>query len=347
MEDVMESKSLASLPDPDYKNHPAYGRCFGQPSLLERTLALLKFLPYFSAYLVYGFSNYRDRRKRLSSRYSVTDASPLLLSLIRDGVTALRLEQDDKRIVHQHLTPFIKSLSIKHQNRIKRAQVPWKTFIDKGFKAAYFAHENNRLHGDLYVPERDVPELFASLRSILKSNGVIDAADQYLGRSVDVQFLRLTVRDAKYFHRTKKIRDVDFNPAARHLHIDHMWTVKCILYLSHVEPQNGPFCYCIGSHKLHIGWIESIVRRANDRAMLSSLKPRWRRLFSALPTTFQKKAKFGNDLIKGSPKVKHLMMSERCFISRDGDLVVFDDKGAHRGGLVQHGTRWALQIRLG
>jgi hypothetical protein len=92
--------------------------------------------------------------------------------------------------------------------------------------------------------------------------------------------------------------------------------------------------------------MESIVRRANDRAMLSSLKPRFRRLFSALPPTFQKKAKFGNDLIKDSPKVKQLMMSERCFVSSDGDLVVFDDKGAHRGGLVQQGTRWALQIRL-
>jgi hypothetical protein len=89
------------------------------------------------------------------------------------------------------------------------------------------------------------------------------------------------------------------------------------------------------------------VRRANDRALLSSPLLKWRRLFSALPVKFQKKARFGNDLLENSEEVSRLIEIEKCFTSQDGDLIVFDDKGIHRGGLIDQGTRWTLQIRLG
>ena len=122
---------------------------------------------------------------------------------------------------------------------------------------------------------------------------------------------------------------------------------QAILYLSEVGPDNGPFCYCLGSNHVEIGWLEGAARRANDRIDLSSCAPESRRLFHALPRRLRRKAKFGNDLEGDHPQLGRLLASERRFTLADGDLILFDDRGIHRGGLVQAGERCMLQIRLG
>ena len=98
---------------------------------------------------------------------------------------------------------------------------------------------------------------------------------------------------------------------------------------------------------MRIGWLEGAARRANDRIDLSSCTPERRRLFHALPRRFRRKAKFGNDLESDHPALARLLASERRFTSADGDLILFDDRGIHRGGLVEAGERFMLQIRLG
>ena len=47
------------------------------------------------------------------------------------------------------------------------------------------------------------------------------------------------------------------------------------------------------------------------------------------------------------PELARLLASERRFTSADGDLILFDDRGIHRGGLVEAGERFMVQIRLG
>lgn len=344
----MQKGNIAGIPDPDYKKHPAYGRYFGAPTFADRMGALFKFVPYLSAYLFFSIIHRQNFRKPTHFPSQPSDFSPLAQSLIQDGVTAVRLNTQDKQTLNLQLDNLIESLRKKQMYWKKRTKIPWRTLLKYGYKCAYFSHENGRLRKDLYVREKEAPQLFASLRKTLRHHGVLDAANEYLGRPVDVQFLRLTLRDARRRSATNPFRDLeDFASRTSHMHIDHVWTVKCILYIGEVYEENGPFCYCTGSHKLNIGWLESQVRRANDRAMLSCIGPESRKRFAALPTIFQKKAKFGNDLIADSPEVKNLLEKERCFTSRDGDLIAFDDKGIHRGGLVDQGARWALQIRLG
>jgi hypothetical protein len=286
-------------------------------------------------------------RKHINDNPSHNTLSPLALTLKQHGVAAIKLSLLDKQIINQQLHELIEILRGKQKKpRKKKMQPIWRLLLSKGFKIAYFAHENQRLHRDLYVSEDEAPELFNSLRRILGHEGVLDGVGEYLGRSIDVQFLRLTLRDINCDGK-KPFADLKhISPRTSLMHIDHVWTVKCLLYLDEVKEQNGPFCYCLGSHKVHIGWLESQIRRANDRALLSSPLARWRRLFYALPVMFQKKAKFGNDLMENLPDVDKLLESEKCFTSHHGDLIVFDDKGIHRGGLVDEGSRWALQIRL-
>ena len=106
-----------------------------------------------------------------------------------------------------------------------------------------------------------------------------------------------------------------------------------------VGPENGPFCYCLGSNHVRIGWLEGAARRANDRIDLSSCTPERRRLFHALPKRLRRKAKFGNDLSRTIPRSRGSWRARRRFTSADGDLILFDDRGIHRGGLVEAGER--------
>ena len=76
------------------------------------------------------------------------------------------------------------------------------------------------------------------------------------------------------------------DPPAISMHVDHLWTTKAILYLSEVGADNGPFCYCLGSNHVQIGWLEGAARRANDRIDLSSCAPESRRLFTPCPGAY-------------------------------------------------------------
>lgn len=340
-------KRLARIPDPDYKKHLAYGAYFGTPSWLDRIRALVRFIPCLVAYSIFSIV----RRENLSNHVNIAlpsdMSSPLARTLKQDGVTAVRLSPQDKQIINQQLSGLIEKLRKKQNAWKKEDRSLWWLLLKKGFRIAYFAHENERLRKELYIAENEAPKLFNSLRQALIREGVLDGASEYLGKPLNVQFLRLTLKDTT-FDGKRPFEDLqNIAPRTSSMHVDHVWTVKCLLYLSEVKEENGPFCYCLGSHNLHIGWLESQVRRANDRASLSNNLVKWRRLFSALPTMFQKKAQFGNDLTEDSPEINELLESERIFTSREGDLIVFDDKGIHRGGLIDQGTRWALQIRLG
>lgn len=343
-----QKETVARIPNPDYLNHPAYGKCFGTPSMSDRIRALVRFIPCLAAYSLFSVIRWENFTKPVKKNTVPFELlSPLSRALKQDGVTAVSLDSQDKQIIKQQLSELIEKLRKKQIPSNKENLSLWRLLLKKGFRIAYFAHENERLKKELYVGENDAPELFFRLRQSLEQAGVLNAASEYLGRSVDVQFLRLTLRDTKY-NGKKPFEDMTtLAPRTSQMHVDHVWTIKCLLYLSEVNEQNGPFCYCLGTHSVHIGWLESQIRRANDRASLSSSLPKWRRLFSALPVKFQKKARFGNDLTEGSGEVDRLLKIEKCFTSRDGDLIVFDDKGIHRGGLIDQGTRWALQIRLG
>jgi hypothetical protein len=200
---------------------------------------------------------------------------------------------------------------------------------------------------ELFIHEDDGPAVFDALRSALRNHGALEAASRYQGRPLDVTYLKLLINHAEDRWWRAPFADVGLaDPPAISMHVDHLWTAKAILYLTPVAAESGPFCYCLGSNHVRIGWLEGAARRANDRVELSSCTPDSRRLFHALPKRFRRKAKFGNDLERDHPELARLLASERRFTSADGDLILFDDRGIHRGGMVEAGERCMLQIRL-
>jgi hypothetical protein len=348
----MQADSGWRIPDPDYDRHPAYGRLFGRPRLMDRVTALARLLPHLGAYAAYDLlSRARDRRARTRG----SSGSPVFQALSRDGVAALRLSAAEMQAIQTALAPFIAALQSKLDDpgAVRGPPVPAPS-------ASVGSHHNSALsvlhkqlnprstENELFIHETDAPAVFAALRAAMRNQGALDAACRYHGRALDVTYLKLLINRAEDSWWRAPFADVGLgNPPAISMHVDHLWTTKAVLYLSHVGADNGPFCYCLGSNHVEIGWLEGAARRANDRIDLSSCAPDNRRRFHALPKRFRRKAKFGNDLESDHPQVGRLLASERRFTSADGDLILFDDRGIHRGGMVETGERYMLQIRLG
>jgi hypothetical protein len=348
----MQAEADWRIPDPDYDRHPAYGRLFGRPRLADRVAALARLLPHLGAYAAYDLLS--RARPRRAQRQAISGA-PVLDALSRDGATALRLATAGKQAIEQAIAPFITRLRGKLNDPAAGCASPALSA-----SAAAASRHNSALsalhkqlnprstENELFIHENDAPALFRALRDALRAQGALDAATRYQGRPLDVTYLKLLINHADDRWWRTPFADVGLvDPPAISMHVDHLWTTKAILYLSPVGADNGPFCYCLGSNHVRIGWFEGAARRANDRIDLSSCTPGSRRLFHALPKRFRRKAKFGNDLERDHPELPRLLASERRFTSADGDLILFDDRGIHRGGMVEAGERCMLQIRLG
>jgi hypothetical protein len=346
----MQADAVWRIPDPDYDRHPAYGGLFGRPRLSDRSAALLQLLPHLAGYAAWDLL---DRLRRALPRRAGAP-SPVLDALSRDGVTMLRLPADEMATIQAAIAPFAARLRAKVIDPAAASPAP-----STPAAAAPMRHNStlSALHkqlnpraadNELFIHEEDAPALFAALRAALRAMGVLDAASRYQGRPLDVTFLKLLFNRAEDVWWRSPFADLGLgDPAAVSMHVDHLWTTKAILYLTHVTESSGPFSYCLGSNHVRIGWLEGAARRANDRADLSSCKPEMRRLFHALPKPVRRKAKFGNDLESDNPALARLLATERRFTSADGDLILFDDRGIHRGGLVEAGERYMLQIRFG
>jgi hypothetical protein len=347
----MQAESDWRIPDPDYDRHPAYGRLFGRPRLADRVSALARLLPHLGAYAAYDLlSRARPRQARIRAG----SGSPVLEALSRDGVAALRLSGAEMQAIHAALAPFVAALRDKLSDPapLRTAFAPRSAFgpprHNSALSALHKQFNPRSTENELFIHEADAPAVFAALRAAMREQSALDAASRYQGRALDVTYLKLLINRAEDDWWRAPFADLGLgDPPAISMHVDHLWTTKAILYLSHVDLDNGPFCYCLGSNHVRIGWLEGAARRANDRIDLSSCAPENRRLFHALPKRFRRKAKFGNDLDHDHPQLGRLLASERGFISADGDLILFDDRGIHRGGMVEAGERCMLQIRLG
>ena len=88
-----------------------------------------------------------------------------------------------------------------------------------------------------------------------------------------------------------------------------------------------------------IRWIFSI-RKRGDKLRFSH------RQIMALPKEFRRKSHFGFDLLDDMPETDRYLQNEKSFCSSEGDLVLFDANGIHRGGIVKTERRVALSLLL-
>jgi hypothetical protein len=353
---------LSGLPDPDYRNHQAYGG-FRYPSLSLRLRASAR----FSAWFLFVFAKrilLFDRlpsmpeyegpiagdlgarlrvlrqylpplartlannlfRRSSAATLSTKDASTHYESLRANGIVPIRLPQEAMATIS------------------RQVEEPLSDLLRRREKAGQRSFEGNQL----WLNPRASEPLYRTISETLQRNGILDAASAYLGHKVSVKYLLLQVNENDDQYQYNKFADVGApDPATNYMHIDTSEeTLKCMFYLDKIDERNGPFGYVLGSNNLKVGWFEGLVRRANDRAGFSGYSRETRAEFMALPGRLRRKCTFGSDLLDSDSRTQMLADAEYRFVSRDGDVALFDNLGIHRGALVSKGQRRVLIATL-
>jgi hypothetical protein len=316
--------SLERIPQPDYANHPAYGRYFADLKWKDRADALGALLPQLKK-VSFDYLRWQYQKRKLAGAALPMAAKPeLLQELLEKGAIGVRLAAEDKAFFVDKTRPWLESLLEK------RAGLEKRRFRDNSIRL-------------------ESPELVAQADARLRKAGWIAIAENYMGVPLRVRRIYALVfgtGDTSFWKKKFEGASVTV-PETTYLHIDSTFgTFKFLVYLNEVTEENGPFCYVQGSHRFSRAPGELIIRKAMDRSSLDSVSLANRRKFYALPRFLQRKCAVGYDYLDEQPESRELLARERRFLSTDGDMILFDYDGLHRGGMVRSGERQILQIQL-
>ncbi|MEN3349171.1 MAG: hypothetical protein V7632_2806 [Bradyrhizobium sp.] len=351
---------LDHLPVVDYRTHKAYGQALARPGLGTRVAALKRFA--FGMMLIAGrrLADYehlprpKDKRRKLQwmLRHSPTylrlilsqrlrrlaagsayapktaSAKAILNTIEQDGIFAVQLSAAQLAAMADRLKPYFGEL----EQRLAGKSPEQRKF------------DETRLWID---PDKD-PEIYAWFNETMRATGIVEAASAYLKRQVVVSHIVPQINDPSDNFWANHFVDVGVEDSiCDYFHVDATYNLlKMIIYVNEVGEQNGPFSYVKGSHRAGRGFWDGMIRRANDYAELSWTKPGYRKLFFALPRALQRKGAFGADIPNDSRYVRPLLDNALRVTSANGDGVLFDPGGIHRGGMVQAGRRLAVGMML-
>jgi hypothetical protein len=353
---------IERVPEPDYANHPAYGRLFGKATFGSTVRAVGHLLPWIGLVLfkrillfdrlpappdydgpfaagigrrIAGIPRYvgcmvrghtANLRHLLIGGGAHTAESSRLHALRRDGAVGVLFAPGEMDAIRGEVAGTLAELYKRRDASAAR------TF------------EGNQS----WLNRTQLPGVYALLERVLTANAVFTDASAYLGRPVSISYVTLQLNDTRDAFHHDKFADVGLpDPATNYMHVDTTDEIlKFMIYLDKVTEKNGPFCYVKGTATSKLGWFEGIVRRAVDRSGLSGYSVPTRRMFMALPKPLRRKCTFGSDLLDGTDGTDALIAAEHRFTSADGDAILFDNLGVHRGALVEVGERQILVVTL-
>jgi hypothetical protein len=193
--------------------------------------------------------------------------------------------------------------------------------------------------------------------------GVLEAVSTYMATRMSVTGLavELSVPQSRWW--ANSFAGLARAPSTLYAHLDESRVYpKSIVYLSDVTEANGPTsCYLGVYDDLKLSALQQLVGRVlanvgngdesplkdyyNKRYHQSMTSERFRRHFMRLPVSMRFNSHFGWDIFPDSEAEKSLVEREQFMIGPAGTFMVFDGaKLLHRGGLMQHGERIALQV---
>jgi len=339
----------------DYPRHPAYEPFAHGIPLVRRMRALLLFIRLFSLTLSKRLIDYelipahvrsdrslvgrlrflrdaaRNALSKVFGRRSPTDqptSETIAARLARDGIAVVAIEPALLARLETDTAPFFERL------RVRRGKVDGSRGFDESRSTA----------------RRDeAGRLFATIDEIMVSSGILGAISRHIGRPASLVDVNPQINDASddFWRRIFP----DLPPAdrpAKYLHRDASGgDIKAIIYMSDVGSANGPFSYCLGSHRVRHRGLRDWIGEANDMGVFSGTSRESRELFAALPRSLQSKCSFGNDLLPSHPAVGSILGSEWIITAPKGHVVLFDTKGLHRGGMVDEGERMVVTCVTG
>jgi hypothetical protein len=310
-------------PGVNYGKHPAYGREFGRPGLMRRARALKYFAPYFMSQMKDSIRSSRWKRPESDS----ASGSPYN-TLLDDGIVGYAMSDSNLAELRSLVKGPIDDL-LEGKSKIDPSKRKFR--------------DNNS-----YLTLEEHTGIYELVERILVSSGLKDAASRYMGIPQKMAMVNLMAYDAQETHWQNMFDDTEVpDPPTTYWHMDSARRrTKVLIYLNEVTDKNGPFHFVKGSHRLAMGPIEYMVRTANDKSRLDKTDRDHRELFHALPGYLQKKTEIGNDLSGDDSEVKKLLDAEVKVTTADGNMILFDTDGIHRGGMVEEGERYILQVPL-
>lgn len=311
---------MQELPTIEYSSHPGYGQQFTDLKLSDRLEAIGRVVP---ALMRFAAIEARALRWRLQVQQREVPSTPAYEQLRRDGLVTMSLSEKALTCLNQHLTDTDRELS----QTLERVN----------------ASERKYEHCQRTIDRESDGQQFQFIEQMLDEIGVLQLASDYLGRrNCRLKAATYQWNEAGENHWRKSV-DVGVGQISPlpYLHVDTGSSIcKAIILLTDVGPNNGPFSYVTGSNRRRESMWDRIIRSAVDRSGLSDRGHRSRRLFTALPKFLQRKADFGFDLQNDASP---LLDAEKVIVGPRGTIIVFDNFGAHRGGMVMSGERKIIQ----
>jgi len=327
----ISSNLLLRIPKIDYDIHDAYGGLYGDGNVKDCVLALWRFIPAFLRFLVLALleKSKHIQHNKISIDCAGAKKSALFNDMSRDGISILHIDTKKCDALLSELAPTISDL----QARRKSVPLELRSYDDSQLK----------------LKDNQSSKVYEIVGSALGTLGVSGVCRELLpSMTGEIKAITLQINDAGEHHWKNRFEDIGLEDSPiNYLHIDTgVGTMKSIIYLSNVGAKNGAFRYVFGSHRIELGWVEGIIRRAVDYSQLGQPDPHNRQLFNSLPRFLQRKADFGKDVMEPSRFIKQVLAKEKDMTGKVGDVVVFDNSGLHRGGMVEHGQRIILQVIL-
>ena len=313
------------LPRIDYRAHPAYGGMF-QPEARLRDEAQGRLLPLIDDVE----KTERERAAVFGYRYGTP--SEVTRELAADGCSVRQLPPELLDPLYAGASPLIEDI----RGRLAELRSAGEPI---GFKATQ----------ELVAPDRH-PELWKLAAQTVRAAGVVQTSADYFGaEGAKLKAAAVMVNQPGQSWCTEIFRDGSAEtPPTVGFHIDSSGycTLKIVLYLNDVGPDQGPFGVVPTSHLWEQGSLGRVRRRAFDRSPLVSRSPGQRKAFLSLPEDLQVKAEFGGDMPVGAPETAALIAEERVMTGPRGQLNLFDPEAIHRGGHARHGERQVFLLSV-
>jgi hypothetical protein len=306
---------IRHLPRPDYLSHPRMAREAQNVTDATRIEAVERFAPAFQ-------KAWRDWITLGQPDFSARIPEPgdaALAAVQRDGVAVVKVDPGLKAQILQAVG-----------GELARIQARVAALEGK----PRFSDMNTELTRAAW------PEVYALMDEAFARLQVLEIGSAYAGRPLRVKRLYAQINTAEETALRYGPIDDQGLPARKsdywHIDSDIFPSFKALFYLNEVGPHQGPFRYVPGSHR-NLDSFETVTRKVNDGLKLSAAQ------FLSLPDPLRLHALFGPYMTGDEPEARALLEQEMVCIG-DGDLILFDNNGVHRGGFVREGSRQLMQI---
>lgn len=185
------------------------------------------------------------------------------------------------------------------------------------------------------------------INQIFQKHGILDTVSKYnKSRPLQVAATYLHYATPRDNHWKQFLYDCKTVTKTTHMHMDPDEDVmKGMIYLNEVDENSGAFSYVPTSNR----WIHDEVQNLFGRAI--SVKsycdtPEKRAHVFNLPRHLRISHNFGRTLLDTDPQQQMILDKEKYFTSNEGNCVIFDPYGMHRGSQCKTGNRIAIQVLM-